>query len=97
MCIILSFQVFISLKGTKAKINRARLTKKAGSVKSNKGVAFKFSKGTTHMFKIRGPELGDVKSLVMEVRKFFTSEKCYKVKYLVKNNHQKYSVSMSFF
>lgn len=59
-------KVFISLKGTKSKITRTRLTKKAGSVKSNKGVAFKFSKGTTHMFKIRGPELGDIKSLVME-------------------------------
>ncbi|XP_053384453.1 lipoxygenase homology domain-containing protein 1-like isoform X6 [Mercenaria mercenaria] len=59
-------KVFLSLKGTKAKITRTRLTKKAGSVKSNKRVSFKFSKGTTHMFKIRGPELGDIKSLVME-------------------------------
>ncbi|KAL4225448.1 Lipoxygenase y domain-containing protein 1 [Mactra antiquata] len=59
-------KVFISLKGTKSKITRVRLTKKAGSVKSNKGVSFKFSKGTTHMFKVRGPELGHIKSLVME-------------------------------
>ena len=62
-----SFQVFVTLKGTRGKITRTRLTKKAGSVRSNKHVAFKFSKGATHMFKIRGPELGDIKSMIMEV------------------------------
>ncbi|WAR01121.1 LOXH1-like protein, partial [Mya arenaria] len=59
--------VFLSMKGTKDRIKRQRLTKKAGSVKYSKSVAFKFSKGSSHMFKIHGPELGDLKSIVLEV------------------------------
>nr|KAG5694178.1 hypothetical protein BaRGS_016024 [Batillaria attramentaria] len=37
-------QVFIKIKGLKGKLPKTRLTKKAGSVKSNKGVAFRFAK-----------------------------------------------------
>ncbi|XP_050409617.1 lipoxygenase homology domain-containing protein 1 [Patella vulgata] len=59
-------KVFIKLKGTKDKLPKTRLTKKAGSVKSSRDVSFKFGKGTTHMFKIKGPEIGDLKSIVVE-------------------------------
>ncbi|XP_052229243.1 lipoxygenase homology domain-containing protein 1-like isoform X2 [Dreissena polymorpha] len=59
-------KVYISIKGTKDRIKRHRLTKKAGSVKYNKAVAFRFSRGSTHMFKLHGPELGNIKSIVLE-------------------------------
>ena len=55
------------MKGLKGKMPKTRLTKKAGSVKTNKGVAFRFAKGSTHVFKIRGPNIGDIQSLVIEV------------------------------
>lgn len=64
-----SFQVFLTIKGTRGKIPKTRLTKKAGSVKSEKKVAFRFAKGSTHVFKIKAHDIGDVKSLVIEVRK----------------------------
>ncbi|KAK7479808.1 hypothetical protein BaRGS_00028988 [Batillaria attramentaria] len=59
-------KVFIKIKGLKGKLPKTRLTKKAGSVKSNKGVAFRFAKGSTHVFKIRGPNIGDIQSLMIE-------------------------------
>ncbi|XP_063398724.1 lipoxygenase homology domain-containing protein 1-like isoform X1 [Mytilus trossulus] len=59
-------KVFITLKGTKGKVKKHRLTKKAGSVKSNKDVAYRFAKGSTHIFKVRGPEIGDLKSINIE-------------------------------
>lgn len=55
------------MKGTKGKLNKTRLTKKAGSVKLSKDVPFKFSRGTTHIFKIKGPELGDIRSIQISV------------------------------
>ena len=61
------FQVFVRIKGTRGRIPKTRLTKKAGSVKSEKGVAFRFAKGATHIFKVWGPEVGDIKSLTIEV------------------------------
>ena len=63
------FQVFIKLKGARGKLPKTRLTKKAGSVKSGKKVAFRFAKGSTHVFKIWGPNIGDLKSMVIEVIK----------------------------
>ena len=60
-------QVFVRLKGTKGKFPKKHLTKKAGSVKSHKSVPFKFGRGTTHVFKLNGPELGELKSLIIEV------------------------------
>ena len=61
------------MKGTRDRVKRHRLTKKAGSVKYSKAVPFKFSKGSTHMFKVYGPELGDIKSIVLEVNILFMS------------------------
>ncbi|XP_076450682.1 LOW QUALITY PROTEIN: lipoxygenase homology domain-containing protein 1-like [Babylonia areolata] len=59
-------KVFLKIKGTRGKLPKTRLTKKAGSVKSNKGVAFRFARGSTHVFKIRGLNIGDIQSLVIE-------------------------------
>ncbi|GFN84259.1 lipoxygenase homology domain-containing protein 1-like, partial [Plakobranchus ocellatus] len=59
-------KVFIKLKGLRGKLPKTRLTKKAGSVKSGKKVAFRFAKGSTHVFKIWGPNIGDLKSMVIE-------------------------------
>lgn len=56
------------MKGTKGKVKKHRLTKKAGSVKSNKDVAFRFAKGSTHLFKVKGPEIGELKSINIEVK-----------------------------
>lgn len=58
------------MKGTKGKVKKHRLTKKAGSVKSTKDVAYRFAKGSTHIFKVRGPEIGDLKSINIEVCTF---------------------------
>uniref|UniRef100_K1R2V2 Lipoxygenase-like protein domain-containing protein 1 n=1 Tax=Magallana gigas TaxID=29159 RepID=K1R2V2_MAGGI len=59
-------KVFLTVKGLRGKIPKTRLTKKAGSVRKNSKVAFRFSKGSTHLFKIRGPEIGDIKSIIIE-------------------------------
>ncbi|KAL5006870.1 hypothetical protein ScPMuIL_015676 [Solemya velum] len=59
-------KIFLTIKGTRGKIPKTRLTKKAGSVKSEKKVAFRFAKGSTHVFKIKAHDIGDVKSLVIE-------------------------------
>lgn len=59
--------MFVKLKGTKGKVPKTRLTKKAGSVKSTKNVAFRFARGSTHVFKIWGPNIGTLRSLVIEV------------------------------
>ncbi|XP_048241483.1 lipoxygenase homology domain-containing protein 1-like isoform X2 [Haliotis rufescens] len=59
-------KVYLKMTGTKGKFPKHRLTKKAGSVRSNNAVSFNFSKGTTHMFKVKGPNIGDIKSIVME-------------------------------
>ena len=55
------------MKGSKGKLPKTRLMKKAGSVKSNKDVAFRFAKGSTHTFKIRALDIGNVKSIMLEV------------------------------
>lgn len=56
------------MKGLRGKIPKTRLTKKAGSVRKNSKVAFRFSKGSTHLFRIHGPEIGDIKSVIIEVK-----------------------------
>lgn len=56
------------MKGLRGKIPKTRLTKKAGSVRKNSKVVFRFSKGSTHLFKIHGPEIGDIKSVIIEVK-----------------------------
>lgn len=56
------------MKGLRGKIPKTRLTKKAGSVRKKSKVAFRFSKGSTHLFRIRGPEIGDIKSVIIEVK-----------------------------
>lgn len=54
--------MFIKIKGLKGKLPKTRLTKK-----SKKGAYFRFAKGSTHLFKIYGPNIGDVKSIIVEV------------------------------
>ena len=35
-------------------------------MKSHKDVAFRFAKGSTHVFKVHGPDIGDIRSVVIE-------------------------------
>ena len=54
------------MKGSKGKLPKKQLVKKAGSTHKKK-VPFKFTKGSTHIFKITGPEIGELKSINIEV------------------------------
>ncbi|KAM4708199.1 lipoxygenase homology domain-containing protein 1 [Discoglossus pictus] len=55
-------RVFIQMKGTKGKLNKTQLYKKTGSETS----PFTFSKGSSHVFKVYGPEIGEIKSITLE-------------------------------
>ncbi|XP_073475133.1 lipoxygenase homology domain-containing protein 1 [Aquarana catesbeiana] len=56
-----SARVYIQMKGSKGKVNKTQLYKK-----STPDSEFKFSKGSTHTFKVYGPEIGDIKSITLE-------------------------------
>ncbi|XP_012940984.2 lipoxygenase homology domain-containing protein 1, partial [Aplysia californica] len=84
-------KVFIRMKGTRGKIPKTRLTKKAGSVKSGKGVAFRFAKGSTHVFKIWGPSIGDLKSISIETSALKKEEAWYLQEVEVVNTKNKKS------
>ncbi|XP_040192273.1 lipoxygenase homology domain-containing protein 1 [Rana temporaria] len=49
------------MKGSKGKVNKTQLYKK-----STPDSEFKFNKGSTHTFKVYGPEIGDIKSITLE-------------------------------
>ncbi|XP_056399217.1 lipoxygenase homology domain-containing protein 1 isoform X2 [Hyla sarda] len=55
-------RVYIRMKGTKGKLNKTQLHKKLG----DKDSEFKFGKGSTHAFKVYGPEIGDIKNITLE-------------------------------
>ncbi|XP_072269601.1 lipoxygenase homology domain-containing protein 1 [Pyxicephalus adspersus] len=56
-----SARVYIKMKGSKGKLNKTQLYKK-----SSPDSEFKFTKGSTHTFKVSGPEIGDIKSITLE-------------------------------
>ncbi|CAD5121003.1 DgyrCDS9547 [Dimorphilus gyrociliatus] len=56
-------KVFIRLKGTKAKLPRKRLSKK---IKNRPGKRFVFERGSTNTFKMRGNDIGDLTSIIIE-------------------------------
>ena len=55
------------MKGVRGDVPRTRLVKNARSFKSNKGTFFRFTKGSTHVFRIHGQNIGAIQSIVMEV------------------------------
>ncbi len=62
------FQVYVTIKGTKGKLPKQQLTKRAGSANTKKKkTRFKFSKGSTHVFKLVGKDIGDIVSITIEV------------------------------
>jgi len=44
-----------------------QLTKKAGSANNKKPTRYKFNRGTTHIFKLQGKDIGEVHSVILEV------------------------------
>ncbi|XP_074659812.1 lipoxygenase homology domain-containing protein 1-like [Tubulanus polymorphus] len=59
-------RVFIQLKGTKNRMPKIRLFKKTTASKDPRKDPFKFARGTTHIFKVKANELGELKSCVIE-------------------------------
>ncbi|GCB61309.1 hypothetical protein scyTo_0014316 [Scyliorhinus torazame] len=58
--------VSLQMKGSKGKINKKRLCKKLVSRISDMPVAFQFAKGSSHTFKVCGPEIGELQNIVLE-------------------------------
>ncbi|KAG2466210.1 LOXH1 protein, partial [Polypterus senegalus] len=58
--------VFLQMKGSKGKFNKQRLFKGSGSTKSGELSSFQFSRGSSHTFRLYGPEIGDIKNIVLE-------------------------------
>ncbi|XP_075071202.1 lipoxygenase homology domain-containing protein 1-like [Mixophyes fleayi] len=54
-------RVYIQMKGTKGKLNKTQLSKK--SVPDSN---FTFAKGSTHTFKVYGPEIGDITNITLQ-------------------------------
>ncbi|XP_039606557.1 lipoxygenase homology domain-containing protein 1-like [Polypterus senegalus] len=59
-------KVFLQMKGSKGKFNKQRLFKGSGSTKSGELSSFQFSRGSSHTFRLYGPEIGDIKNIVLE-------------------------------
>ena len=76
MCLVviseIFVQVFIRIKGSRGNLPKMQLTKKAGSAKNKKPLPYKFNRGTTHIFKLQGKDIGEVHSLIIEVRERLT-------------------------
>ena len=67
----LTFQVFIELKGSKGIIGKTRLYHKPEGIKSNSYLyepPFSFKPGSEETFTVRGPDIGDLKFLNVEVK-----------------------------
>jgi hypothetical protein len=70
------YQVFIELKGSKGIIGKTRLFRKPEGIKTNSYLhepQFSFKPGSEETFTIRGPEIGDVKVINVEVNKLYIS------------------------
>ncbi|RXM27544.1 Lipoxygenase homology domain-containing protein 1 [Acipenser ruthenus] len=60
-------KVYLRMKGLKGKFNKKRLFKSSGSDKYAETSTFQFSRGSCHTFKVYGPEIGDIKNIILEV------------------------------
>lgn len=67
ICSFIFQQVYITVNGTCGKINKTRLFKKKAQKSKHSKASFKFSKDSTQTFKIHSPDIGDIKSLLIEV------------------------------
>ena len=63
------FQAYIRIVGTKGKLPKKQLIKKLTQSKNRKKGHFKFVRGSTHVFKMDGKDIGDVTSITLEVIK----------------------------
>ena len=61
-----TFQIYLRINGTKGKLPKQQLKKSGASVKKKK--KFKFTKGSTNVFKLTGKDVGELKSIVVEVQ-----------------------------
>ncbi|KAK2194040.1 hypothetical protein NP493_3g07026 [Ridgeia piscesae] len=59
-------RVFIRIKGSRGNLPKMQLTKKAGSANNKKPTRYKFNRGTTHIFKLQGKDIGEVHSVILE-------------------------------
>ncbi|XP_033890281.3 lipoxygenase homology domain-containing protein 1-like [Acipenser ruthenus] len=59
-------KVYLRMKGLKGKFNKKRLFKSSGSDKYAETSTFQFSRGSCHTFKVYGPEIGDIKNIILE-------------------------------
>ena len=66
---VFTFQVYIRINGTKGKLPKKQLLKntKKQKTKTKKKPRFKFNRGSTHVFKFEGKDIGDVLSITLEV------------------------------
>ena len=60
-------QAYIRIVGTKGKLPKKQLIKKLSQNKNRKKGHFKFVRGSTHVFKMDGKDIGDVTSITLEV------------------------------
>ena len=67
VCVCVISKVYIRIHGTKGKLPKQQLTKKSASIKNKKKAHFKFNRGTTHVFKFEGKDIGDITSISIEV------------------------------
>ncbi|XP_061409799.1 lipoxygenase homology domain-containing protein 1-like isoform X3 [Lethenteron reissneri] len=55
-------RVYLQMKGSKGRVNKKRLYKKSSS-----GIGdFRFGRGSSHTFRLHGPELGELKAITLE-------------------------------
>ena len=58
--------MYVRLQGTKGKLAKQQLTKQ-NKASSKKRVKFKFKRSSSHMFKMKGKDIGELKTLNIEV------------------------------
>ena len=61
------FQVYLTIKGTRARLPKQQLSRNKISAKTKKKLKFKFARGSLNVFKMSGKDIGDVASINIEV------------------------------
>ncbi|CAK8676643.1 unnamed protein product [Clavelina lepadiformis] len=56
-------KVFLRLIGRRGKVSKWRLFKKSGQSNNN---TFRFAKGSSHIFKHKGPDIGEIQKIIIE-------------------------------
>ncbi|XP_059845764.1 lipoxygenase homology domain-containing protein 1 [Hypanus sabinus] len=59
-------KVFLQMKGSKGKMNKKQLWKSSVSKQLDGTKAFQFHRGSSHTFKICGPDIGELQSIILE-------------------------------